>query len=354
MIRALSFAALLAATAAPALAQNSAPYPLPYTDTIPQPRDIAYPGTMTVDVDATNNQQGIFKVKQTIPVAKAGPMVLLFPKWIPGKHGPRGEIEKVAGLQFRANGQVIPWKRDELDVFAFHVTVPKGAKTLEASFDFVSATKSDQGRIVMAPNMLNLQWYSLSLYPAGYYTRRIPVKATATYPAGWSAASAIPAKVRGSTYSYDTVDYEVLVDSPVFAGRYYRDINLGARVDLNVFADSPEELEATPEQIDKHRNLVTQAIKLFGAEHSCSRSARRWAGSASSIIAARRMASGSAISRSGTRAIPAATCCRTNMRIAGSANIAAATTRSPPTSASRCAIRCCGPMKGMTSSSVMC
>ncbi|RYD56754.1 MAG: M61 family peptidase [Sphingomonadales bacterium] len=266
MIRALSIAALLA-TSAPALAQNSAPRPLPIVDTIPQPRDVPYPGTMTVDVDATNNQQGIFKVKQTIPVAKTGHMVLLFPKWIPGKHGPRGEIEKLAGLQFRANGQVIPWKRDEIDVFAFHVTVPKGAKTLEASFDFVSATKSDQGRIVMAPNMLNLQWYSLSLYPAGYYTRRIPVKATATYPAGWSAASAIPAKVSGSTYSYDVVDYEVLVDSPVFAGRYYKEFNLGARVDLNVFADSPDELEAKPEQIEKHRNLVAQAIKLFGAEH---------------------------------------------------------------------------------------
>ena len=119
----------------------------------------------------------------------------------------------------------------------------------------------------MAPSMLNLQWYSLSLYPAGYYTRRVPVVASATYPEGWSAASAIPAKKEGSTYTYDKVDYEVLVDSPVFAGRYYKEFNLGARVDLNVFADSPEELEAKDEHIEKHRNLVTQAIKLFGAEH---------------------------------------------------------------------------------------
>ena len=259
--------ALLLAAAVPALAQNSAPNPVPFHDTIPKPRDAAYPGTIKLHVDATNVQQGIFRVKETIPVAKSGHMVLLYPKWIPGKHGPRGEIEKLAGLQISANGQRLAWKRDPVDVFAFHVDVPKGAKALEIEFQFLSATKSDQGRIVMAPAMLNLQWYSLSLYPAGHYTRRIPVEASATYPEGWSAASAIPAKKEGSTYSYDKVDYEVLVDSPVFAGRYYREFNLGERVDLNVFADNPEELEAKPEQIEKHRNLVTQAIKLFGAQH---------------------------------------------------------------------------------------
>jgi predicted metalloprotease with PDZ domain len=259
--------ALLLAAAVPALAQNSAPNPVAFHDSIPKPRDRAYPGTITLHVDATNVQQGIFRVKETIPVAKAGHMVLLYPKWIPGKHGPRGEIEKLAGLQIFANGQRLQWTRDPVDVFAFHVDVPKGAKALDIEFQFLSATKSDQGRIVMAPAMMNLQWYSLSLYPAGYYVRQIPIQASATYPEGWTAASAIPARTDGATYTYDKVDYEVLVDSPVFAGRYYREFNLGKRVDLNVFADSPEELEAKDEQIQKHRNLVDQAIKLFGAEH---------------------------------------------------------------------------------------
>ncbi|MCW3846209.1 peptidase M61 [Sphingomonas sp. LB-2] len=267
MTRARILTALLLTVAVPALAQNSAPDPVSFHDTIPSPRDTAYPGVIALHVDATNVQQGIFRVKETIPVAKSGHMVLLYPKWIPGKHGPRGEIDKLAGLQIFANGQRLAWRRDPVDVFAFHVEVPKGAKALDLEFQFLSATKPDQGRIVMAPSMMNLQWYSMSLYPAGYYTRQIPVVATATYPEEWSAASAIPAKKEGSTYTYDKVNYEVLVDSPVFAGRYYREFNLGERVDLNVFADSPEELEAKPEQIEKHRNLVTQAIKLFGAQH---------------------------------------------------------------------------------------
>lgn len=271
MIRPVLLTAALLASAAPAIAQNvpgnSAPHRVPFRDTIPAPRDVAYPGTMMLHVDATNVQQGIFRVKQTIPVAKSGHMVLLYPKWIPGKHGPRGEIDKLAGLQIFANGQRLAWTRDPVDVFAFHIEVPKGAKTLDVEFQFLSATKSDQGRIVMTPAMMNLQWYSLALYPAGYYARRIPVIASATYPEGWTAASAIPAKADGATYTYDKVDFEVLVDSPVFAGRYYKEFNLGPRVDLNVFADSPEELEAKDAHIQVHRNLVTQAIKLFGAEH---------------------------------------------------------------------------------------
>ncbi|MES2443129.1 MAG: peptidase M61 [Pseudomonadota bacterium] len=271
MTRALGLAALLLAPlsggAAPAFAQNSAPQATPIADTIPAARDIDFPGTITLEVDATDTQRGIFRVKETIPVADSGHMVLLFPKWLPGAHSPRGEIEKLSGLRIRANGKPVPWTRDPVDVYAFHIDVPAGAKKLDIDFQFISATSGNQGRIVMVPNMLNLQWNSVSLYPAGYYTRRIPVQATAKYPDGWKAASGLPARAAGSTYTYDKTSYETLVDSPVFAGRYYREFALSPKVDLNVFADSPEELEAKPETIELHRNLVDQAVKLYGAQH---------------------------------------------------------------------------------------
>jgi predicted metalloprotease with PDZ domain len=266
MLRALSVAALILATAAPALAQNSAPQPAPHVDTIPEARDVAYPGTMLLDIDATDTQRGIFRVRQTIPVAKSGHMVLLYPKWLQGKHGPRGEIEKLTGLQISAGGKRLQWKRDPLDVFAFHIDVPAGAKKLDLEFQFASATVSDQGRIVMTPAMMSLQFNSMSLYPAGYFVRRIPVQAKVKYPEGWSAASGLPAKATGSTYTYDKTNYEVLVDSPVLAGRYYRPIELSPRVTLDVFADSPEELEAKPEQIDAHKRLVDQAVKTMGSQ----------------------------------------------------------------------------------------
>ncbi|USU04022.1 peptidase M61 [Sphingomonadaceae bacterium OTU29LAMAA1] len=271
MIRTAAVASLLLSVATPALAQvpagNSAPQPVPFVETIPAAQDIPYPGTLKLDIDATDTERGIFRVREAIPVAKSGPMALLFPKWLPGAHTPRGEIEKFAGLVIRGNGRILPWTRDTVDVYAFHIDVPAGVKTLEAEFQFLSATKTEQGRIVMTPNMISLQPNSMSLYPAGYYTRQIPIQMTAKFPTGWTAAGAIPAKATGSTYTYDTTNYEILVDSPVLAGRYGKVWPLSPRVDLNVFADSPEQLAAKPEQIDAHKRLVEQAVKTFGAQH---------------------------------------------------------------------------------------
>jgi predicted metalloprotease with PDZ domain len=114
-------------------------------------------------------------------------MALLFPKWLPGKHGPRGEIEKVAGLEISAGGKLLTWKRDPLDMYAFWVNVPAGMRTLEVKFDFLSATDGPQGRIVVTQDMMNLQPNSVSLYPAGWFTRQIPVNLSVTWPAGWTA-----------------------------------------------------------------------------------------------------------------------------------------------------------------------
>lgn len=220
---------------------------------------------MTLKVDATDTDRAIFRVEQHIPVTKAGPMTLLLPEWLPGKHAPRGEIEKIVGLVIKADGKIIPWKRDPLDVFSFNIDVPEGVQALDVSFQFVSATESDQGRIVVTEAMMNVQWQSVSLYPGGIPTRDIPVSATITYPAGWQAATALrPASKDGDTVTYQTVDYETLVDSPVFAGRYFKAVDLGQNVTLNMVADQPKFLEYTPEQMTAHKKLVEQSIKTFG------------------------------------------------------------------------------------------
>ncbi|CAN5313597.1 M61 family metallopeptidase [soil metagenome] len=261
---ALAFAAL---AALPAHAENSKQQPAPLTDTIPPARDVAFPGTLTLDIDATDTRRGIFTTRETISGVSAGHMVLLFPKWLPGNHSPTGQIDKLAGLHITGGGKELAWTRDPVDVTAFHIDVPQGVGTLDIKLQFLSATKADQGSIVMSPNMLRLQWNSMSLYPAGYYTRQIPVKATVTYPEGFVAASGLPSTARGSTYRYAPTNYEVLVDSPVLAGRYYKKWPLSPRVNLDVFADNAAELAATPEQIAAHTRLVDQAVKLFGAQH---------------------------------------------------------------------------------------
>lgn len=257
-----------AGIAAPASAANSAPTYVPFVDTVPEAKDIPYPGTITLRVDATDLDRGIINVREQIPVVNPGHMVLLYPKWLPGNHAPRGPLANVASLVIKAGNQVLTWKRDAEDMYALHLDVPAGTKTLDVSFQFLSPTQEDQGRVIVTQEMLNLQWDSLSFYPAGYYVRRIPVSATAVYPAGWKAFTALrPASTAGNAVTYGTVNYEVLVDSPVFAGKYYRSDDLGHGVSLDTVADSPKELAAPANVIKLHANLVDQALKAFGARH---------------------------------------------------------------------------------------
>src|SRR3546814_17153194 len=89
----------------------------------------------------------LFKVTQSVPVAAAGPMTFLYPKWLPGHHSPSGPLDKLAGLVFREGGKVLPWTRDKVDMYAYHIDVPEGAKTIDIAFTFLSANKSTQGRI---------------------------------------------------------------------------------------------------------------------------------------------------------------------------------------------------------------
>ena len=266
-------AALLACAALPVAAQPSpGPQPLPMPPEIAAPRDAPYPGVLTVDIDATDLERRIFRVRQTIPVTEAGPMTVLFPQWVPGGHSPRNPIYNIAGVTFRAGGQVLPWKRDPVQVFAFHVTPPAGATAIEVEFQHVSPTAGDQGRVLITPEMLNAQFVSLAMYPAGYYMRRIPVDASIRLPAGWGYGTALKAaSEQDGLVRFERTDFDTFVDSPLFAGRHFKRYDLDTSgkspVRLNIVADRPELLAATDEQIEKHRELVRQADRLFGARH---------------------------------------------------------------------------------------
>ena len=267
----LAVSALVTFAGAAGARPSEGPQPAPMPPAITQPRDVAFPGTMRVEVDASDLAQRIFRVKQTIPVTQGGRMTLLYPEWLPGNHAPRGMVDRVAGLVFRVNGQVLPWTRDPVDVYAFHIDVPQGASAVEAEFQFLTPTSGDQGRILVTPDMLNLQWEDVSLYPAGYFTRRIMVEPIVRLPAGFSHASALePTTTENGVTRFKPVTYETLVDSPMFAGRYFKtyDLDPGGKrppVRLNIMADKPEMLAATPQQIQAHRELVRQADKLYGA-----------------------------------------------------------------------------------------
>src|SRR5699024_661433 len=121
----------------------------------------------------------------TIPVTPGKSMWLLYPSWVPGIHEPYSPIKEVSGLVIKAGGKVIPWARDEYNVRAFKVDVPAGVSTLDVNFKFLSPQKHGQGRIIMTPEMLDMSWYKVSMYPAGYYVRDIKTVASVTLPEGW-------------------------------------------------------------------------------------------------------------------------------------------------------------------------
>ncbi len=270
---ALSALALVASFPAQAQAQStplSAPQAVPIARTVPDAADTPYPGgTIQLDIDATDTVRAVYRVTETIPVAPGTRrLTLLYPQWLPGNHGPRGPLAELVDLSFTANGQKLAWQRDPVEVYAFHVDLPEGAREVVAKFAHTSPLQASEGRITMTPDMLNLQWEKMSLYPAGHYVRQIRVKPRVTFPTGWTPATALDGATQlNSTWSWAEVAYDTLVDSPIFAGRYTRSWDLGQRVTLHAVADKPEQLAATPVQIDLHKNLVTQARLAFGANH---------------------------------------------------------------------------------------
>jgi predicted metalloprotease with PDZ domain len=233
-------------------------------------RDLHVQSPITLDVDATDVERGIFRVHETIPVSRAGPLTLLFPTWVPGNHAPTARIERLTGLLLRAGDTRLHWIRDSIDMHAFHVVVPDGVHALNVSFEYLSATNDAEGRVVMTPEMLSLQWFSLVLYPAGELAREIVVDPRVKLPDGWQLTTQLDVASRGgATIRFEPVNLEALIDGPVFAGRYFRRFSLdsihGAPAFLDVVADAPKYLEAPRDAIDAHRRLVAEAAKLFGS-----------------------------------------------------------------------------------------
>ena len=265
-------AAIAATALLVALGAAGQPQGVPFPAPTPEPRDVRYAGVIALDVDASDVARGIFRVRERVPVAAAGPLTLLYPEWLPGKHAPRGAIHLLSGIEIRGNDALLAWRRDPVNVFAFHVDVPAGVSALDLTFQFVSPTQTNQGRIAVTREMLNLQWEVALLYPAGHYASQIRILPTLKLPVGWSFAAALDgASTTGDTTRFAETDLETLVDSPLFAGKHYRlvDLDPGAArpVRLNLFADRPDLLEATDEQLDAHRRVVQQAYRVFGSQH---------------------------------------------------------------------------------------
>ncbi|MGA3028380.1 MAG: M61 family peptidase [Bryobacteraceae bacterium] len=234
----------------------------------------AQDSTVTVKVDATDAPRRLFHVQMNMP-AQSGPLTLLYPKWIPGEHMPVGPIINLVGLRIVAAGQPVAWRRDNVDMFAFHVDVPRGATALDIAFDYISAVDenyfSSSGSSVTS-ELAVLNWNQTLLYPQGCDPDRIQYRATLKIPSGWRYGTALPvAREAGNEIEFQPASLTTLVDSPVSSGAHYRTVDLGsdngAAHYIHIAADSERALDVDPDTVGHWKNLVAQTGDLFGSRH---------------------------------------------------------------------------------------
>ncbi|HEY6764103.1 MAG TPA: M61 family peptidase, partial [Candidatus Sulfotelmatobacter sp.] len=236
-----------------------------------------------LQVDLTDAPRNIYHAHISFP-AKPGQMTLVFPKWIPGNHRPSGPIGALIGIRMEAAGKTIPWQRDPIDMYAFHVEVPAGADTIEVSLDAITQQESAGANGPAASsNILDLNWNAVVLYPQGARSDDVQFLPSVTLPAGWKFGTALPvATASGDKVEFAPVSLTTLIDSPVIAGLHYRRVEL-SKPDLSkpelskdgesplhvmdLVADNEGDLAMKPEDLAAYQKLVAETGALFGARH---------------------------------------------------------------------------------------
>ena len=225
----------------------------------------ASPGPVVLTVRLPRPSQKLFYVHEVIPV-RPGALTLYYPKWIPGDHAPDGPIEEMMGLEITAGGKRIAWHRDEVDMFAFHLTVPAGVERIDVHFQFPATDR-------ITPHLTGVEWNDVALYEAGHPTKAQTFQPTLVIPGGWGYASALQTETRsGGRIAFKPVPFNTLVDSPVIAGEYFREIDVtppGSPVHryLDLVGDDAAAIEISDAQIAGYRRLVEQAQALFHSHH---------------------------------------------------------------------------------------
>ncbi|HEY8296640.1 MAG TPA: hypothetical protein VIG32_01270 [Candidatus Baltobacteraceae bacterium] len=223
---------------------------------------------MTVVLDARLAPRGLMRSHLTIP-AKPGPFTIVYPKWIPGEHGPTGPLNDLVALRVAGGGHAIAWSRDKVDMYAFHVEVPQGVSTLDVDFDVALNAPGDT---MATKNIAIVNWNRDLLYQAETNSHEVFVKPSIILPHGWSYGTALPqAKQSGDRIDFGEVPLNMLVDSPLDMGRFYKHVKLwqqGDAVDmLDLFADKPQDLDIAPKVLAEYKRMPFEAFALYGGRH---------------------------------------------------------------------------------------
>jgi predicted metalloprotease with PDZ domain len=221
-----------------------------------------------ITADLTDHQRGVLHAHMEIPV-QPGPLTLGYPKWIPGEHAPTGPLNQIIHLSFRADGKIIPWRRDEVEIYNFHLDVPEGVRSLQADLDFASVDMEDgfSATVAASDNVVVLNWWLLTLFPVDQSADRIELQPSLKLPSGWSFGTALPISGQtGEITQFAPVSLRTLIDSPVLAAAHFRKIPIGGKhpVELDLGGESERSIAISPDQTAHFKQLIAEAESLFG------------------------------------------------------------------------------------------
>lgn len=230
-------------------------------------------GTIKLSIDASEAPRNLLHGKLSMPVTP-GALTLFYPKWLPGEHGPTGPIVNLAGIKLTGNGQPLAWRRDDVDMYAFHVQIPPGVSTLDIALDYLGPVKEEgySSAASATQELAVINWNQLLLYPQGVSPRELTYAASLRLPAGWKFATPLDVATQtGNTIEFKPVTLNFLIDSPVLSGTHFRVIPLAKDVTpahrLNLAADSEAALDIGADTIDEYSQMVRETGALFGARH---------------------------------------------------------------------------------------
>ncbi len=229
------------------------------------------PAPIRITADLTDAPRKLYHAEIDLPV-QPGPLTLITPEWIPGNHRPTGPANNIVGVVFSINGKPLPWRRDDVNMYEFHLTVPAGATTLHAHLDCIVTARISQKLAV-------LEWEKLLLYPTNIPVRDIPIQPSLKVPNGWGVGTALtptnantyPVPAPGSITTFATTNVEQLEDSPIITGEYFHEYPLAPSISpkhyLDVVADYPEDAVLRPAVLAEVANLVREADALYKSHH---------------------------------------------------------------------------------------
>ena len=226
-----------------------------------------------VDVDTTQIARHLLKSTIRLP-AKPGAFSFRHPEWIPGIHGPSEQIRNIGGLTvLDTNGNKITWRRDPVQLTRFHVVVPENSNYIDVELIYLAnqPTRVSTGVDSFGnKDALAINMNTCVVYPDGVDLRTTPVEVSVQLPTDFRFATALrdPKEIGPNRFQFEQTTMETFVDSPLIAGRNYR--QLSAEIDgypvtrYHFVSESAQALEFDDEWAGYYRQLMAEAYHLFG------------------------------------------------------------------------------------------